>query len=104
MESAVHDLPDFNVRFFVSFSSSFTSYVSFFCTSNSSFPRFPKWLRYVWMGVLMVLTPGVLATIAILSWVDHEDLEYNGYVYPDAVQVQNFTRKEPSEKFVLQRG
>ncbi len=48
---------------------------------------FPKWLEYVWMAMLMFVTPIVLAAIAIISWVDHEDLEYNGYIYPDAVQV-----------------
>ena len=28
----------------------------------------------------------VLFTIAILSWVDHTDLAYDDYTYPDAVQ------------------
>ncbi len=36
--------------------------------------KFPSWYWPIWIVMLKMITPGVLLTIAILSWVDHEDL------------------------------
>lgn len=43
-------------------------------------------LRWVWRFMLVVATPAILAFITITSWIDHEDMEWEGEPYPDSVQ------------------
>ena len=44
------------------------------------------WVEWVWKIVLVVLTPAVLVVITILTWINHEDLAFNDYVFPEWAQ------------------
>eukprot|EP00095_Tigriopus_kingsejongensis_P011597 maker-scaffold297_size217559-snap-gene-1.20 protein:Tk11597 transcript:maker-scaffold297_size217559-snap-gene-1.20-mRNA-1 annotation:"sodium- and chloride-dependent glycine transporter 2-like" len=48
--------------------------------------RVPKPVEWIWKILLVVVAPVVLFVITILSWINHEDMAYNDYVYPDIVQ------------------
>jgi len=51
----------------------------------------PSWMRMIWIGLWMVVTPLIIAVITILKWVDYAPMNYtdnNGHVYeyPAAAQ------------------
>ncbi|TRY76399.1 hypothetical protein TCAL_11783 [Tigriopus californicus] len=47
----------------------------------------PTFVAWLWRIMLVVVTPLLLAIITILSWINHEDMAYNNYVYPNSVQI-----------------
>ena len=44
-------------------------------------------LRWFWKIMWMFVTPVVLAVITILSWIDHEPLSYEDYLFPHGVEI-----------------
>ena len=51
----------------------------------------------LWKVILCVVTPLWLTVITVADWVQKDDLELDGYVYPDAWQGPNST--ETSSNF-----
>ena len=44
-------------------------------------------LRWFWKIMWMIVTPGVLIVITVLSWVNHEPLKYEDYEFPQGVEI-----------------
>lgn len=55
-------------------------------TSEMNVP-IPSFVAWLWRIMLVIITPLLLAVITILSWINHEDMAYNDYVYPNSVQI-----------------
>ncbi len=46
----------------------------------------PRWLRWVWTGLFVVIIPAALAYMYIYSLVDIVPMSYRGYEYPDVAE------------------
>lgn len=57
--------------------------------------KLPTVVKWIWRVLLVVVTPVVLLTVTILSWIGRDPLSYAGYVYPSSVQGETiqFCRK-----------
>ena len=43
-------------------------------------------LRWFWKIAFKFVVPLVMLVLSILAWIDHEPLEYEGYLFPDTVE------------------
>ena len=55
----------------------------------------------LWKAILCVVTPLVLAAVTVADWVQKEDLELDGYVYPPAWQGPDSINPKIAPKFPL---
>ena len=50
--------------------------------------KIPAISKVYWLGNWMLITPAILATITIITWIKFTPASYGGYVFPAWVQVR----------------
>ena len=59
---------------------------NFFDNLSEMSMDFNKPLKWIWKALWIAITPLILIFIIVLSWINHERMEYDGYKFPDSVE------------------